>query len=137
MGFLGLRGNVFCNRRSRQIWHKDICIFFDGVSLGIYGNAFNQLAANQQKHSTIRRTLRIRIRGRNLQRTYFEKKTVLSAWLGSWAIALGVFGQAEPNQFGENLIKLVIAMLVGVWYIVLFNQTFQKFMKQIIKRMNK
>ncbi len=63
-----------------------------------------------------------------------KKKTVLSAWLGSWAIALGVFGQAEPSQFGTILIKLMIAMLVGIWYIVLFNQTFQNFMKQLLNR---
>lgn len=63
-----------------------------------------------------------------------KKRTVLSAWLGSWAIALGVFGQAEPHQFGIILIKLIIAMLVSVWYIVLFNQKFQKLLKQIIKR---
>lgn len=63
-----------------------------------------------------------------------KKKAVLSAWLGSWAIALGVFGQSEPSQFGTILIKLIIAMLVGVWYIGLFNRNFQIFIEQIIKR---
>lgn len=64
----------------------------------------------------------------------FKKRTVLSAWLGSWAIALGVLSQAEPNQFGIIFIKLIIAMLIGVWYIGRFNQNFQKFLKRIMQR---
>ncbi|MDS0524196.1 DUF1097 domain-containing protein [Clostridium sp. SHJSY1] len=66
--------------------------------------------------------------------TILEKIVFLPAWLGSWAIALGTFGQAGQNNLGIVFIKLLITMLVGVWYVGAFNSYFQSFIR---KRMNK
>lgn len=66
--------------------------------------------------------------------TILEKVTYLPAWLGGWAIALGTFGQADPSVMGITFVKLLIAMLAGVWYISVFNNYFQKY---IIRKMNK
>lgn len=60
-----------------------------------------------------------------LSEVAFHKVTTLSIWLGSWAIALGLFGECIPSQYGITFLKLFIAMLSGVWYIGLFNQKFQ------------
>jgi hypothetical protein len=54
--------------------------------------------------------------------------TVLPIWLGGWAIALGLFGESVPSQYGITFLKLLIAMLCGVWYIGLFNQNFQSWL---------
>lgn len=60
-----------------------------------------------------------------LSEVVFRKKTVISIWLSSWAIALGVFAEVPLQQYGITFFKLMIAMLCGVWYIGLFNQKFQ------------
>ena len=62
--------------------------------------------------------------------TILEKVVFLPAWLGSWAIALGTFGQADTSAMGITFIKLFIAMLVGVWYIGAFNNYFQNFIRK-------
>ncbi|ALR90437.1 hypothetical protein ATN24_18500 [Clostridium butyricum] len=64
-----------------------------------------------------------------LAMTVFEKAVYLPAWLGSWAVALGIFGQTPQADMLENFIKLLIAMLAGVWYIGAFNNYFQKFLR--------
>lgn len=66
--------------------------------------------------------------------TILEKVTYLPSWLGGWAIALGTFGETDPNFMGITFIKLLIAMLAGVWYIGAFNNCFQKYIR---KKMNK
>lgn len=66
--------------------------------------------------------------------TILEKVTYLPAWLGGWAIALGTFGQTSQDSMEITFIKLLIAMLAGVWYIGAFNNYFQN---SIRKKMNK
>lgn len=60
-----------------------------------------------------------------LSEVAFRQKTVLAIWLGSWAIALGTFGEITPANYAAVFGKLLLAMLCGVWYIGLLNQKFQ------------
>lgn len=53
----------------------------------------------------------------------------LPAWLGGWAIAIGIFGQTVEADMLENFLKLIIAMLAGVWYIGAFNNYFQRLLR--------
>ncbi|MBE6062914.1 MAG: DUF1097 domain-containing protein [Clostridium butyricum] len=60
----------------------------------------------------------------------FNKIIYLPAWLGSWAIALGIFGQTMEGNMLSNFIKLIIAMFAGVWYIGVFNNYFQRLLRK-------
>ena len=68
-----------------------------------------------------------------LASTILEKYSYLPAWLGSWAIALGIFGQSDSGEMTSIFIKLLITMIVGVWYIGVFNNYFQEFLRKYIK----
>lgn len=58
--------------------------------------------------------------------TILDNKVYLPAWLASWAVALGIFGQASHEHVLGTFVKLLIAMLAGVWYIGAFNNYFQR-----------
>lgn len=49
-----------------------------------------------------------------------KKYCMLPAWLGSWALALGIFG-TSGESLGRTFFKLLLAMLAGVWYIGVFS----------------
>jgi len=66
--------------------------------------------------------------------TILEKFVFLPAWLGSWAISLGIFGQVGLNSALHTFIKLLLAMLAGVWYVGALNHYIQKVIR---KKMSK
>lgn len=49
-----------------------------------------------------------------------DRFTYLPAWLGSWALSIGVMGTGGERNL-VTLVKLIIALLVGVWYVGAFS----------------
>lgn len=68
--------------------------------------------------------------------TVLYKVVYIPAWLGGWAVALGVFSASEES-LGAAFVKLTVAMLSGVWYIGVFNGIFQKNISEKIRRFQK
>lgn len=54
-----------------------------------------------------------------LSLTHLRKWTCLPAWLGSWALSIGVMDSGEPRLL--ILLKLALTLMAGVWYVGVFS----------------
>jgi len=67
-----------------------------------------------------------------LSSTILRKATFLPAWLGGWALSLGILGTSQRGAV-STLAGILAAMLAGVWYIGVFSDWIQSLLSKALK----
>lgn len=66
--------------------------------------------------------------------TALEKIAFIPSWLAGWAIGLTIMGPMQVSEIKTMPIQIAAAMLVGVWYVGVVGDLFQKFLCKLIKK---
>lgn len=67
-----------------------------------------------------------------LSSTVLRKVTFLPAWLGGWALSLGILGVSQAGTV-STMAGILAAMLAGVWYIGVFSDWIQAHLAKALK----